>query len=435
MSNQNFRNPDTSGHTDGLFNPATVLSNIPGILGYYPEESLIFACLDMDEEAPGQAAGFTMGPLFRLDIADLGAVSDVADAIGVVDPDVVLMFVVAEQLGEQKDHLTDHLMHLTSCGGMPVMGCWWTPRIHTASTYELLFAEPQADESVFHPDSPWRGGTLGPISESQSMQAMIAEGQLPDLNREEAYSFFDTTTDYLSPMTIYRLKELVGIRAGKLQELIHSDEDMAHEARMALFRRLKESAGDDVSVEDLLADEDVLEFFGTCFSVTDMRDSLLLISYALSEHVQKVSLAVARTFDGEIRANALCAYGLASLGKVSSHRFMPAITAAALAYPGHRLTGLMGDGYSHGGSGLLIDVVYRSTMIAVADGSASSRLFVARVLMERILGGGDRRHNDYAELMSNIFSAMCAVIEFDPAGNIKAQYEDLVAAYHAENAA
>lgn len=395
-----------------LFTPSTILTNIPGILGYYPSDSLLFVCMynsaDSDYHADTLTGTMTVGPVFRLDLAEMHHISDVADAMEAVQPDVVLMFVITDNLSAMGEALPDYLMHAVSCGMMPVLGCWHAESITTGTAYELLFGSDDMAPELFENPSPFRNGTIGTIMESESMKELIKSGELPELTREEAYSFFDRTTEPLGAMTVYKLGEITSIRANQLGALVAERPDMMNEAREALLFRLKECSG--FTVEELMEDEDAIEFFGTYFRVLKLRDAMIMASFGMQDEIQQVSLAVARTLSEEARANALCCYALTTLGTPVSHRLMPALAAAQKEVPGHRLSQLMTAGYTRGGSELLMSVVYRGALIDAVESSSLALGFAARSIHDYLLEGNNGLKNELLPQMLQLID----VNEVDP---------------------
>lgn len=399
----------------GLFTPSIILANMPGILGYYPTDSLLFVCLydTTDSAQPASDVGrvtMSIGPVFRLDILEMHRIPDIADAMESVAPDLVMMFVVAQNLSGMAEALPDYLMHAVSCEMMPVLGCWKVDEIVTGAEYELLFANHAApgldfvNGELFSLSSPFRGGTVGEISSSATMRELLKAGELPELTRAEAYAFFDRCTTALTPMSIYKLNELTSIRAGQLSDLVSANASMMDEARKALQYRLKECAG--FSVGDVMEDEDAIEFFGTYFRVLRLRDAIIMASFGMEDTVRNVSLAVARTLSDEARANALCCYALSVLGTPMSHRLMPALSAAQKEVPGHRLSQLMTIGYTRGGAELLSEVMYKGAVMDMSEGDPCSAGFAARSIHDFILSGG-------SELKMNLLPQLLQLLDVD----------------------
>lgn len=411
MTKNNHSQQGAAAH--GLFTPSTILTNLPGILGYYPTDSLVFVCLydSTDTTQPDSdsvTTTMTIGPVFRLDILEMHRIPDIADAMESVAPDLVMMFVVTSNRSGLAEALPDYLMHAVSCEMMPVLGCWCVDEISTGVKYTLLFGNEEFHklglDGVFSQGSPFRDGTVGEITESVTMRELVKAGELPELTRAEAYSFFDRTTKALEPMTIYKLNELTGIRANQLGELVSNNAHMMDEARQALLCRLKECEG--FSAEELMEDEDAIEFFGTYFRVLRLRDVIIMASFGMEDTVRNISLAVARTLPDQARANALCCYALCVLGSPTSHRLMPALSAAQKEEPGHRLSQLMTLGYTRGGSELLAEVMYKGAVMDMADGDQRAVSFAARSVYDFIVRGG-------SELKANLLPQLLELLDVD----------------------
>ena len=84
-----------STHTDRtppITTPGHLLANIPGLLGFYPTESVVFMAIDTTPRGPA------MGPLARVDIADAqGAVVDISPLLAEHAREGVFAFLISKR--------------------------------------------------------------------------------------------------------------------------------------------------------------------------------------------------------------------------------------------------------------------------------------------------------------------------------------------------
>ncbi|WP_295806151.1 DUF4192 domain-containing protein [uncultured Corynebacterium sp.] len=174
-----------STYSQTLTSHGEILANIPGILGFYPQDSLVIAFFERNDDTPG----LHLSPLARLDLDDavqtlidnqqqFAALSDRdnADAIiaYVVNSDPSAADDLAEFLLSEDSPLPTVLAiiqvpELTSGTG------WWT-------VYQQL--------SLSAP----RTGVVSEVTGSLTLQQMILDtGQLPALSREELEERLNST--------------------------------------------------------------------------------------------------------------------------------------------------------------------------------------------------------------------------------------------------
>ena len=133
--------------------------------------------------------------------------------------------------------------------------------------------------------------------------------------------------------------------------------------------KLTEIDAQDLSVADLMADEEPLLTVGAMLGNTTLRD--ILIEEALRQPAPAAGLllAAARTFDGFIRSNALALYALCALELTLSMRAMPALSAVLLEDPGHSLSALLFDACRAGAFDTLLEAVREgSRLVRAAHG-------------------------------------------------------------------
>ena len=175
-----------STYSQTLTSHGDILANIPGILGFYPQDSLVLAFFDRNDDTDG----LHLGPLARLDLDDaietltanraqFSALSDRDNTDAVIayvihsDPsaaDDLAKFLLSEDSPLPTVLAIVQVPELTSGTG------WWT-------VYQQL--------SLSAP----RTGVVSEVAGSLTLQQMILDtGQLPALSRDELEQRLDSTS-------------------------------------------------------------------------------------------------------------------------------------------------------------------------------------------------------------------------------------------------
>ncbi len=174
-----------STYSQTLTSHGEILANIPGILGFYPQNSLVIAFFERNSDTPG----LHLGPLARLDLNDavetlvnnrnqFTALSDRDNADSIIayvinsDPsaaDDLAEFLLSEDSPLPTVLAIVQVPELTSGTG------WWT-------VYQQL--------SLSAP----RTGAVSEVAGSLTLQQMVLDtGQLPALSREELEERLNST--------------------------------------------------------------------------------------------------------------------------------------------------------------------------------------------------------------------------------------------------
>ena len=241
-----------STYSQTLTSHGEILANIPGILGFYPQNSLVLAFFERDADA----RGLHLGPLARLDLDDAveTLVNNQAQFSAWTDrlsTDAVIAYVV-NAVPSATDELANFLLSAES--PLPtVLAIVQVPEITSGTGWWSVYQ--QSDLSA--PSS----GMVREVASSAALQQMVLDtGQLPALSRGELEERLDSTSH--------------GIDEEEYQDIISDVEAYTHEIH---FLR------DDLQLEYEKATEGITDPTNTrairaalrCFTTPMLRDPLL----------------------------------------------------------------------------------------------------------------------------------------------------------------
>ncbi|CAB0590900.1 hypothetical protein CIP107535_00601 [Corynebacterium diphtheriae] len=179
-----------STYSQTLTSHGEILANIPGILGFYPQDSLVLAFFKRKEDSPQ----VSLSPLARLDLDDAieTLVANQAQFTAwteKLDTDAVIAYVVSSDLSAA-DELAEFL--LSDESPLPtVLAIVQVPEITSGTGWWTVYQ--QLDLSA-----P-RSGEVGEIARSAALQQMILDtGQLPALSRDELEERLNSTEHGIS---------------------------------------------------------------------------------------------------------------------------------------------------------------------------------------------------------------------------------------------
>lgn len=347
--------------------PGHLFANIPGILGYYPHESLILMCF-----LPGSGSGKKkLGPVIRLDLWQDEALGNLADTVDHYDPEFILAFMITS---------AEHSAHVSAIAGQlqrategrqfpaPITACWVTSELITTNSYRLVFdlGDPQFDD-VRRYGRGWRKGRIEQIAASASCKALLEEGTLPEINRETAVSHF--ALEQAVGVTGARRNTRRAIRRGSamLARIHAGTQELGEE--LDQVGRLCREAQDNPS---LAASSQVTARVAALLSHGDLRDCLVMELMECPVGARLLCLEVARTHVGRVRANALCLFALCSFNSPVNMRGYHALQTVLSEEPEHRLGNLLVQSYVRGNISGVIAAAQRGSARARAELSRSA---------------------------------------------------------------
>ncbi|WP_460486770.1 DUF4192 domain-containing protein [Corynebacterium atrinae] len=330
-----------------LDGPGQLIANLPGFLGFYPEDSLIFAALEKTK-SPGS---FKLGPILRINLEDIPLVPRVLASLKdyEVEFSSVLSFLVTERDREEVMLSGRDISLLAASNGVHLEGIWWAERVLSGEPYHCLFGPPFG---AGPPSPACHSGVIPPVTQAVSLGKLAEHGELPEISRLDAFRHVardnhrvtDCEAEQLSDFARSYAIELVtqitetspyrkAFHPGPWDTVDGIVEDVGY-----LLTEIEEQ---DLSVEELMDQQEILLSAAVFLSANLLRDIILEDLVVRPRPAARLMLALARTFGGSIRANALCGYSVAYLRQGLSMRALPALSRAVEEFPGHTLSEML----------------------------------------------------------------------------------------------
>lgn len=349
--------------------PCFLMSNIPGALGYHPDDCLVVFLLELHcaDECRGE---YHLGPMFRVDMPDLQASSEFAEYIAAWDPDLVMAAVI----GDERTKATALEFERQCCElEVPLVAVWHVPELYSGARYVRIGGEsadslgPYTSGKAF-----WDEGTIGEIVAAPAMAAFRRRGELPDASRDDALEFFARDDKLVSVEEAAQLGAAATQHADSLLRAISNSgpaeaETLVDNLYDDLFELVDQILVEDISVRDLVAELEHVEQIAPFFARSALRDPLL--EFAVSDNAEgffRLCVAVARATIGVTRVNALCCAALAASFSERGHRVPQALQCAFEEDPAHRLSHLMMQALQCGGLQLVHQACREGSELALA---------------------------------------------------------------------
>ncbi|AKE41382.1 Uncharacterised protein [Corynebacterium kutscheri] len=324
-----------------ILKPGDFLAQLPGILGYYPIESLVLVGL-----AKPLSNCSVMGPILRIDIAQLAYPDIFRDCLTVVGNDnyVYFGFFISDDKDEIFiDQYIRYLFQYASADAFPLAALWSVVGITEGSEYELRFLSEDAfgyfGQST--PQNPWYSGLVGSIAHAQSTLELTQRGYNIELSAEHVACFFAPDID--DPYS------------EKLRTIIT---EQAHRDAENILLRSQKSALSDMknlyqTIQDYLCTTEPnppgmihIQALATLLAQTRLRDSIIDLLYAHPQTSRQLLHATALKTRSIIRSNALALYAAVAINEGVTARVHKALKAAHEETPQHALTRLIGLAYA-----------------------------------------------------------------------------------------
>lgn len=174
-----------STYSQTLTSHGEILANIPGILGFYPQDSLVLAFFKRNGDSPQ----LSLSPLARLDLDDaietlVNNQAQFSTWTDRLNTDAVIAYVVNAD-PSAADELAEFL--LSDDSPLPtVLAIVQVPEITSGTGWWTVYQQ-------LNLSAP-RSGVVGEIASSAALQQMILDtGQLPALSREELEERLNST--------------------------------------------------------------------------------------------------------------------------------------------------------------------------------------------------------------------------------------------------
>ncbi|MDY6050535.1 MAG: DUF4192 domain-containing protein [Corynebacterium sp.] len=329
--------------THNLSSPATVIANIPGLLGFYPDESLVVMTF---EPSKATANTFDLDYIARIDLDDEAGRHAAFSLIGERGPALVWVFLVSE------DHRSDSFAALVDtittdaheCG-VTIDAGWSLGPIATGAAYRLVIA---SDAVAAH--APVQQGYVSDIATAYSTRAYEESGETVYASRAAVFNNFayGNANNHQSEVRHRHIEadanELArSIRHGTgYYAAVEQFEDLIVAITIDGDRRHT------VGLNSIMGSKRILPALAVFFGAKTPRDLVMTFIPTYPEAVRDISLAVARSYHGFIRENALCIYALAMIQLGAVHMSVPAVRVALSENPGHQLADILSQGFFAG---------------------------------------------------------------------------------------
>lgn len=329
--------PDTT-----LSGPADFIASLPGVLGYYPQESAVIMSLWLDDDC---AEPF-LGPVLRTDLCHAGQLQDAIDEIDTHNA-VGHLAVVVTRIPNSELTLdaVGALYSLKDAQGHPLIDvCWHVSEIAPGTPYSLVFGPPPGELVTAGFGDDWVGGTVASVMHQPTMGALLAQGALPELRRDDTRAFFDANC-----------REDEANAASCAARLYHRGDEIierlgvdAGQARAAALQACAALAGatphpivggaEHLKFADVFTDNAQMERVATMLTRSQLRDSLFSTALDHPKEASGVFLTIARNFEGIIRANALSVWAVIAVELKLTNWASVALMCAQEEVPGHSLS-------------------------------------------------------------------------------------------------
>ena len=343
--------------------PAQTLANIPGVLGYYPHQSIIFVTFRHHRD--DTHSRWALGPTLRIDIDSLDALPEVGEVLTAEHADVVLAFIIGRfptQDGTTLDEITTTLAQAADTHIVPIDACWHATTITNNGTYQLRFEQTPSLTDRGLPTAGWRHGRIADIPTAQATQQLLADGDLPELTRDDCFTAFDKAA---TDPTTWRDR---ASNVANLAAQLAVDAQCCPSQFQAWFTTLETEL---IRLEQPLPTPpgpgaDIIDTCAAMLSITRIRDAAINLLLDHDRAARTLALEVARHFDAPIRTEALCVFALCALGRHNTPKVLHALMVARAEQPNHTLTRYLLLAYQHELTENLIEKVRDGSTAAAA---------------------------------------------------------------------
>lgn len=307
--------------------PGTLFANIPGILGFYPTDSLVLMCF-----APNPEGRLSLGPSLRFDI---GSADHLTGALQDLD-DYTHLFALV--VSSDPIEVTRAVAHVESAveatNPDALIGCWVTSAVATGETLTAAL-------SVGEPE--WEVCSIGDVSAAPATLSALAKGHLIEASREDAVGRFNRNHSPLEPDVAQTITAQAMRRAAAALEAARGGDATTVRDLSEQFHGLLVHLGEaDSSADALMGNLTALTLGSAVLSETHIRDFVVLDVLAVPRAAMELMTAIARTTSEDvIRANALCMYAIAAWKTQTSGQGELALKVSASEFEDHNLTALL----------------------------------------------------------------------------------------------
>ena len=245
---------------------------------------------------------------------------------------------------------------------MPIDACWHATTITNNGTYQLRFEQTPSLTDRGLPTAGWRHGRIADIPTAQATQQLLADGDLPELTRDDCFTAFDKAA---TDPTTWRDR---ASNVANLAAQLAVDAQCCPSQFQAWFTTLETEL---IRLEQPLPTPpwpgaDIIDTCAAMLSITRIRDVAINLLLDHDHAARTLALEVARHFDAPIRTEALCVFALCALGRHNTPKALHALMVARAEQPNHTLTRYLLLAYQHELTENLIEKVRDGSTAAAA---------------------------------------------------------------------
>lgn len=342
------------------------MANIPGTLGFHPQNSLVLFVFERDYTSFGPC--YTLGPVLRSEIDSIYLGPDFLTYVESLEPDLLLAVAIGP-----KSAIAAGKEFALRCeeAELPLAAVWHVKELLTGAPYERIAGESADSLGPWTSGKrDWDGGTVGEILSAPAMSSFTARGELPALDRNEALGFFDRPTcaesladrrQLTKSVTAVAESFVCALGVSPAAEVTLMVDSLLDDFQDILDTIIQQNLGvDAVAIRD-----DLVEQAAVYFAHSKLRDALL--HWSVSEYAEAfftVCVSVARATQGVVRANALCCGALAAAYDGQQHRVGQAVQLALEEDCQHRLTLLVYEALRYGGLHVLFEACEEGAILS-----------------------------------------------------------------------
>lgn len=281
--------------------PGELIANIPGLLGFYPEESLVVQ--GFYSKPDGNAE---IGPTVRVDLSAELPCTEIIRYLDNAECSFYLGFIITAEAsvdpgpegisGRQHREWYRSLNEAMCADSSALQACWIVDETRQGANYHLLLDGTAEQDSSG--SGCWQSGEVTSVTASPAMRPWKQRNELPSLTRSEAFAYLlgddpDRSEAERAERT-RRVQWIADAPGGVLGYAASDAEDL-----------LAGISRNELTAAELQKEEDILEKVGTWLSRTSLRDEVLEPMVSNPLPAQELLIATARSLTGEPRANAL----------------------------------------------------------------------------------------------------------------------------------
>ncbi|MHA2789146.1 DUF4192 domain-containing protein [Corynebacterium sp. S7] len=380
----------THKYTDNtLSGPGELIASLPGILGFFPQESVIVIGFHVDDDEPctldhntqdrnlAHSHKFAIGPVMRADLSHIAKLAQGLKSPFLQDREFYVAVIVSRALQSSlAREAVDVLYDLNDDRDSSLINmCWSVSEIATGSPYRMEFGADSAQwrSAGFAAPAGWEAGVISNVALSPSMRPLLDNGGLPALTREEALGYFASSQHQQCKFgSIDAVAKRAYSRADELLRSLGADTRRAANEITAACAVITSapvkaliSLDDPPLLEETIKNLDQLVLVATVLARSKLRDCLVVPALEHPGHFATVFLAIAARFSGVIRANALSLWAIIATKLGVSSMATAALLVVQEELGGHSLSEVLLQGLSMGD--------HEGLLQAVRDGSLLQR--------------------------------------------------------------